>query len=343
MNGLLKQWYRQPAAPSLLQPLSWIYGAVVAGRNAAYAHGWMQSRRVGRPVVVVGNLTVGGTGKTPLTIWLAQELTRRGLEVGLVSRGYARRERAARALGPHATWEEAGDEPLLLARRTGCPTVVARDRVLGAKMLVDHPVQVIIADDGLQHLRLARDCEIIVVDGARGFGNGRMLPAGPLRESVRRLYCADAIVVNGPAEHESARRLFTDPALRPLQMSLIQGEAQRLDGSQERRRLEDFRGQPVHAVAAIGNPERFFRDLRARGLELIEHPFADHHALTAAELEFGDRLPVLMTEKDAVKCGGLAHPSRWYVPVAAAFGEADSRRLIELVTRKLESFIPARG
>ena len=190
---------------------------------------------------------------------------------------------------------------------------------------------------------MRRDCEIVVVDSARGLGNGRLLPAGPLRESGSRARTAAALVVNGGAEGEPVRGVAPELAAAALRMRLIAGQARQVAGVGQEQPLEAFRGRPVHAVAGIGNPQRFFADLRARGLELIEHPFPDHHALAAAELDFGDGLAVLMTEKDAVKCRQAAGPRHWYVPVAADFSEADSRRLLELVRRAIESYIPAGG
>ncbi|MDB6090125.1 MAG: tetraacyldisaccharide 4-kinase [Gammaproteobacteria bacterium] len=334
---LTKVWYRGTARPSLLQPLSWLYGAAVRARRGAYRHGWLRAHHVGKPVVVVGNLTVGGTGKTPLVIWLARHLTARGLKVGIVSRGYgSQSENALRLVNERSSWREVGDEPLLLFRGTGCATMVARDRVAGARALVMAGVDVVIADDGLQHLRLARNCEIVVIDGARGFGNGRVLPAGPLREPVSRLEEADLAVVNGVAEHASLQRGGAGLA-RALQMSLVPGEALRVDGEASPRPLELFRDRPVHAVAGIGNPGRFFRDLRARGLNVIEHAFADHHPFVPRDLSFEDALPVLMTEKDAVKCASFADPRLWSVPAAAAFSEAQTRALLEHVERKIDS------
>jgi tetraacyldisaccharide 4'-kinase len=341
---LTKLWYGDTAGPSLLQPLSWLYGAAIQARHSAYAHGWLRTHRVGKPVVVVGNLTVGGTGKTPLVIWLARRLTERGLKVGIVSRGYrSERANALRLVDEASSWREVGDEPLLLFRATGCATMVARDRVAGARALVAQGADVVIADDGLQHLRLARDCEIVVIDGARGFGNGRVLPAGPLREPVSRLAEADLVVVNGTAEHASLHRPGASLEARALQMSLVAGEALRLDGQDAPRPLERFRGGLVHAVAGIGNPARFFRDLRARGLDIIEHAFADHHPFVPRDLSFEDELPVLMTEKDAVKCASFANPRTWSVPTAAAFSETHARELLEHVERKIGSLASTGG
>jgi tetraacyldisaccharide 4'-kinase len=333
---LTRLWYGDSAGLSWLQPLSWLYGAAVHLRRTVYSRGWLTVHRVGRPVIVVGNLTVGGTGKTPLVIWLARRLTEQGLRVGIVSRGYGSRPEAEpRLVSERSSWHDVGDEPVLLARGSGCITMVGRDRVAAAQALVAHPVDVIVADDGLQHLRLARDCEIVVIDGNRGFGNGRMLPAGPLREPVSRLAGADFIVVNGGAEHPSLQGLETFAKATALHMTLLPGAAVRLDGREGSRPLEAFGDRPSHAVAGIGNPGRFFRDLRARGLEIIEHPFSDHHPFTAGELAFADDLPVLMTEKDAVKCLAFANPRLWVVPAAAEFGETQARKLLESVLRKI--------
>ncbi|MDE2262787.1 MAG: tetraacyldisaccharide 4'-kinase [Gammaproteobacteria bacterium] len=344
-HWLSKLWYGESPAASVLQPLSWLYGAAVSARRGAYRRGWARSHWVGRPVIVVGNLTVGGTGKTPLTIWLANQLRQGGHEVGIVSRGYGREQSGLRVVGADSPWQEVGDEPLLLHRRSGCPTIVGSDRVAAARALAERGAKVILADDGLQHLRMRRDCEIVVVDGARGLGNGRVLPAGPLRESGSRARAADALVVNGGEEGAPVRGVPPELAGAALRMRLAAGETRRVaaSGQAQPQPLEAFRGRPVHAVAAIGNPQRFFADLRARGLEVIEHPFPDHYAPSAADLDFGDGLAVLMTEKDAVKCRWIAGPRAWYVPVEAVFSEADSRRLLDIVTRAIDSFIPAGG
>jgi tetraacyldisaccharide 4'-kinase len=319
-HRLFKLWYEEPPGVSVLQPLSWLYGGVVSARRRAYKGGWLASHAIGKPVIVVGNLTVGGTGKTPLSIWLANQLRQRGFEVGLVSRGYGREQSGVRAVTADSSWREVGDEPLILQRRTGCMTLVAGDRVAAARALVARGAKIILADDGLQHLRMRRDCEIIVVDGTRGFGNGRVLPAGPLREAGSRARTVDALVVNGGAEGEPIRGVPPELAAAALRMRLTAGEARQVTGAAQSQPLEAFHGRPVHAV-----------------------PFPDHYPLTAADLDFGDGLAVLMTEKDAVKCEDVAGPRLWYVPVEAAFSEADSRRLLDLVTHKIDSFIPAGG
>jgi tetraacyldisaccharide 4'-kinase len=332
---LTGQWYRESSRASILQPLAWLYAALVRVRRTAYRRGWLARQAAGKPVVVVGNLTVGGTGKTPLTIWLARELSATGIKVGIVSRGYGRCDAAVHAVEAGADWREVGDEALLLARGSGCATVVAADRVAAARVLVARGVDVIVADDGLQHLRLARDFEIVVIDGARGFGNGRLLPAGPLREPAARLAQADLVVVNGAPEHAS---LAASVGIHgALSMWLEAQHALRLEAGEPPRALASFRAQRVHAVAGIGNPGRFFRQLRAQGIEVIEHPFPDHHPFSAADLAFADELPVLMTEKDAVKCAAFADPRLWYVPVRACFSANDARELTERVLARVRA------
>ncbi len=352
---LTELWYGPTRWPSLLQPLAWAYGAVVSLRRTAYERGWLRVHAAGKPVVVIGNLTVGGTGKTPLTVWLVEKLRDRGVRAGVIARGYRRSggDRASggdrparsgsarqrpRTVQADSAWEEVGDEPLLIHRRTGCVTVVAKDRVAAARQLAEEPVDVILSDDGLQHLRLARDCEIALIDGARGLGNRRLLPAGPLREPASRLQQVDLIVVNGAPTAPTASAAFAAPAAgRVLRMSLALGLAHRLDGAGSAQPLEAFRAGRVHALAGIGNPARFFRDLESRGLELIRHPFPDHHPFAPWELEFADDLPILMTEKDAVRCSAFATPRMWYVPATAHLDEKDSSVLLDEVCQRIDA------
>jgi len=240
---------------------------------------------------------------------------------------------------PESDWRQVGDEPLLLARHSACAVVVAKDRVAGARALAAGGSDLILADDGLQHLRLGRDCEIVVLDGARGLGNGQLLPAGPLREPLGLRPPPDAVVVNGAAEHGSLRAALESAALRsagpPLAMRLVPQGALRLDGQGTPRPLREFGGSRVHAVAGIGNPARFFRELRAEGIEVVEHAFPDHHRFAARELDFADSAPVLMTEKDAVRCAAFADPRLWYVPVAAQFAEREGNELLKRVLAKV--------
>jgi tetraacyldisaccharide 4'-kinase len=316
IDTLESAWYGNGRAPWWTAPLAALYGGVVRLRGALYRRGWLRSVRLSVPVVVVGNLSVGGTGKTPLTIALAHALRERGYRPGVVSRGYGGRQREPLLLGDAPAPAQVGDEPCLI-RASGVPVAVGRDRPAAAQLLLDAGCDVLIADDGLQHYRLARDVEICVIDGERRFGNRRLLPAGPLREPLSRLQRIDLRVCNGGA---------AAPGEYPMQ--LRGGEAVALDGGRTQA-LAGFAGQRVHAVAAIGNPQRFFDSLRGHGIEVIGHAFADHHEFVAAELDFGDGLPLLMTDKDAVKCRRFARPHWWRVPVQAQLPDAFYAALLE--------------
>jgi tetraacyldisaccharide 4'-kinase len=301
---LQQGWYGAGRLPWWCKPLAALYGRVVAFRRGLYRTGRLQSVRLSCPVIVVGNLTAGGAGKTPLALALIEALQQRGYRPGVVSRGYGGSQREPTLLSKVPDPAEVGDEPALI-RATGIPVAIGRDRPAAAQLLVDAGCNVLIADDGLQHYRLARDIEICVIDGERRFGNGKLLPAGPLREPLNRLDKVDFLICNGGS---------AKPGEIPMQ---LRGGILRalLDGHEQS--LVSFAGARVHAVAGIGNPERFFASLSSLGLQVIPHPFADHHAFTAADLAFGDGLPVLMTEKDAVKCRAFAQADWWSVPVKA--------------------------
>ena len=317
-------WYDRASPPWWLLPLSSVYGAAVESRRYLYSKGLRRSIRVPVPVIVVGNLSVGGTGKTPLVCWLVSHLAERGFKPGVVTRGYGGASGDARIIDASADPGAAGDEPVLLVRRTGVPVAVGRDRPAAAQLLVNAGCDVVVSDDGLQHYALARDCEIVVIDGERRFGNGSLLPAGPLREPKGRLAAADAVVLNGgrtPLDGAFSMRLEAAGA------SSVAGGALKA--------LDEFAGLTVHAVAGIGNPQRFFDMLRAHGILVVAHPLPDHARLRAADISFGDQYPVLMTEKDAVKCLGVAGPHHWYVPVTASFGDGESKMLLDIVTRAM--------
>jgi len=319
-----RMWYERAAPPWWLKPLALTYGALAGSRRLLYAKRLQRSARMPVPVVVIGNLSVGGTGKTPLVCWLCARLTERGFHPGVVTRGYGGRLPDVRLVGRSDDPAVVGDEPLLLARRTGAPVAVGRDRPAASQLLVNAGCNVVLSDDGLQHYALARDCEIVVIDGERRFGNGWLLPAGPLREAPARLASADAVVMNGgEVTSDGALRMRLD-AERVLSVIGNLGKA-----------LAEFAGSTVHAVAGIGNPERFFSMLRAHGLDVIAHALPDHARLQAGDIAFGDERAVLMTEKDAVKCAGIAGPKHWYVPVTASFDAADSERLIDIVMQAI--------
>ena len=320
-------WYGGNPLGWLLWPFAWLYRTAAVLRRALYRRGVLHAGDPGVPVVVVGNLTVGGTGKTPCVVWLANALKECGLSVGIVTRGYG---------GKTSDWPqwvtgdsdpgEVGDEPVLLAQRTGSPVAAGPDRVEAAKLLLDRcKVDVLVADDGLQHYRLARRFEIAVVDGQRGLGNGLCLPAGPLREPPQRLDTVDAIVVNSDGwEHPDAHRA----RLAPVRVDRL--------GDGEKRELDDFTGSAVHAVAGIGHPERFFALLGSAGITVDPRPLADHAAIREGDLGFDDAAPVLITEKDAVKCRGFAPGNVWAVIVDLAFDGDDGDRLTRLLMRRLD-------
>ena len=322
-------WYGGATAPWWLRALSAVFGMLVRARRALYARGWCRAIRVAVPVIVVGNINVGGTGKTPLVIWLAGRLAALGLPVAVVSRGYGRRGR--RGLVPllaSSSANEVGDEPLVIARRAQCPVYVGSDRVRAAQAAIAAGAAVVIADDGLQHLRLARDVEVALADTQRGFGNGALLPAGPLREPATRLDTVSAVVWSVESFGPGAGQRW-EPLQRPgLRMLLAGSELQAVGSSGRGCALASLAGQRVHAVAGIGNPRRFFASLRAAGLQPIEHPFPDHHHYRAADLQFADTLPVIMTEKDAVKCHAFAPAQCWYLPVTARFAPGDENALL---------------
>lgn len=319
MRWLEKHWYRDTRLSRLLAPLSWLYRAIVAVRRWLYDIGVRRRIHVGVPVVVAGNLTVGGSGKTPLAIWLARLLARSGYRPGIVTRGYGGRAvQWPQSVYAESDPAEVGDEPVLLARRAGCAVVADPDRVRGAAHLISrHRCDVIVSDDGLQHLRLARDIDIVVIDGVRRYGNGRCLPAGPLREPAERACAADARVVQGEARTDE------------WGMRLVATGFFRLGDAAPGTSAAAFGADPVHAIAGIGHPQRFFEYLRGLGLNVIPHPFPDHHRFEAADIRFPDGRAVIMTEKDAVKCRRLPASSAWYLAVEAELDPGFGRWLLQ--------------
>lgn len=315
------------AVSLLLMPFSLLFHIVIALRRAAYHRGWFASTRVAVPVVVVGNIAVGGTGKTPLVVALVQRLTGQGIQVGIVSRGYGRvADGGPVIVAPDSTAADVGDEPLLLARRTGVPVCVCRDRVAAAETLVrEANVEIIFSDDGLQHYRLRRDLEIAVIDGARGIGNGFMLPAGPLREPADRLAAVDFVFVNGGSGTSDGQGLVGrgfDGHAFELEPSGVIG----LDGVTTER-LETFAGQRVWALAGIGNPQRFFTTLASAGIDALPVDVPDHGRVSLPHLRDQHAWPILMTEKDAVKYTDKPVADAWYVPVDARMSP-DSETLV---------------
>ncbi|WP_191485087.1 tetraacyldisaccharide 4'-kinase [Pseudomonas sp. FEN] len=311
---LLAAWYDGHPALTLLRPLEWLYRRVVDGKRARFVAGQGPIYQPPVPLIVVGNITVGGTGKTPMILWLIEHCRRRGLRVGVVSRGYgAKPPQLPWRVQPDQAAALAGDEPLLIVRRSGVPLMIDPDRSRAVQaLLATEKLDLILSDDGLQHYRLARDLELVLIDAARGLGNGRCLPAGPLREPVERLQSVDGVLYNGAHEDRDNGFAFR---LRPTALvNLLSGERQPVDHFPP--------GQVLHAVAGIGNPQRFFDTLETLHWQPVPHAFADHAEYSAGALSFEPVLPLVMTEKDAVKCRAFAAPDWWYLAVDASPSEA---------------------
>lgn len=320
------RWYGKPGLLLLLMPLAWLFALLATLRRQAFSSGLLSRPHLPVPVIVVGNITVGGTGKTPVVVWLAKQLRAAGYQPGIVSRGYggtAGSQSPVLVAGQDSS--RYGDEPVLLAAHTGCPVCIGKDRVAAVHRVAQEGVNVVLADDGLQHYRMRRTAEIVVVDGARGFGNGHLLPVGPLRESVSRLQGVDAVVLNGDSavvagmvfhlEHADLCSL-SDDASRPL---------------------TEFAGQRVWAVAGIGNPERFSLLLENAGMVVDSVAVPDHGIVDLAELQARRPQPILMTEKDAVKYRSVGVSGAWYLPVEASFAPADKEKLLGLLRKSLQS------
>ncbi|MTI63187.1 tetraacyldisaccharide 4'-kinase [Methylophaga sp.] len=318
MQWLSNSWYRLHPVRWLLLPLSLLYRLIVAARRTAYQRGWLTRHKMRVPVIVVGNISVGGTGKTPFVLWLCDQLKQAGFKPGIISRGYGGKARHYPLdVTAQTTTAEAGDEPVLIARRSGCPVVVDPDRSRAAvHLLSQQACDVIISDDGLQHYALERDIEICLVDSQRRFGNKLCLPAGPLREPVSRLQSVNFVVYNGEA------------ASQRYQMQLEASHWIKLTDPEQQLPLSAFQAQEVHAVAGIGHPQRFFDLLCEHEIIVHPHAFDDHHDFSAGDLDFGDELPVLMTEKDAVKCQAFAHPHHWYLPVTARIDDSLAQAIV---------------
>jgi len=332
---LQQQWYGRSRWHILLMPLSYIFAALSHVRKYLYLSGWRKTYRLDVPVVIVGNINVGGSGKTPVVIWLAKQLQLAGYTPGIISRGYGGQAQPVQLVQPvfaESCAQQVGDEPVLIAQRTACPVYVSADRVAaGQALLAAHAAcNIIISDDGLQHYRLQRDVEIVVFDSVKAFGNGALLPAGPLRESVARLYAVDAVVSNG--ELNASNMAFNINSVRPIKMQLESADFYNLVDSQHRCSAQDFSGLKILAIAGIGNPERFFQQLRHMGLVFQSQAYADHYAFKAADFAAAAADVIVMTEKDAVKCQAFAQANYWVLPVTAIIGD----ELLPIVLNKLD-------
>lgn len=312
-NPLVRAWYSNADWPRLLSPIASVYTLLAKLRKQNIQSNPDKHWKAPVPTLVVGNINVGGTGKTPLVIWLANQLTERGLKPGVVSRGYG---------GLAEFWPQevtalsdpvvVGDEAVMIARRTGRPVVVDPDRVAAVKhLLANYDCDIVISDDGLQHYALDRDVEVVVIDGERGLGNGLCLPAGPLREPPSRLKDVDFVIVNG--------EVYPRLPVAALKMQLVPVALVNIVSGDRRALAPEELEHTVHGVAGIGHPERFFATLRLAGFQVIEHQFDDHHRFELSDLMYGDRTPIVMTEKDAVKVRQLSpvliHDNFWYLEV----------------------------
>jgi tetraacyldisaccharide 4'-kinase len=326
-------WYG-PAWRSLpLWPLALLYRMILALRALAYRSGFLRVEHVDVPVIVVGNLAVGGTGKTPVAAWLSRQLEARGRRVGVVLRGYGGSHRGApRVVTAADDPRVTGDEALVHARRGVHTVVIGADRVAAARLAAEQGAEVVVCDDGLQHLRLARDYEIAVIDGARGLGNRWLLPAGPLREPARELESVHAVIVTERASESRADFSVRSPMLLRARFDL--GDAVNLR-TNERRPLAGFAQVPnLHAIAGIGHPEAFFRGLVQSGLSVTTHALPDHALLDAGALPFPADAIVLMTEKDAVKCQAIARPDWWWVDLGVSIGRQQTAALLAAVLER---------
>lgn len=322
MYWLQRHWYRITPLHLVLLPLSLIFRLLAGMRRTLYRSGILSSEKLPVPVIVVGNINVGGSGKTPLTLWLAQQLLDNGWHPGIISRGHGGTATATQAVYRSSDPAVAGDEAVLMAQRSLGPVWIGRDRPAAARELLrTYPeCDVILSDDGLQHYRLQRDAEIAVVDGIRRFGNGFLLPAGPLREPPSRLAQADAVVVNGGAVSggEYSMQLHGECFYNLLNPETL-------------ARAADFHGLRLHAIAGIGHPDRFFAHLRNLGLVAQAHPFPDHHRFTPGDITRDDADVILMTEKDAVKCGTFATEKCWVLRVDAQLDPALTQHILERI------------
>jgi len=312
-----RYWYESIPPPWYSRLLAFVYGALVALRRGMYRIGWLRCQQLPVPVIVIGNLTAGGSGKTPLTIALVEYLRGVGFHPGVVSRGYGGTLCGPILLDDEHSPSQVGDEPYLIRQCSGVPVAIGTGRVAAARLLLGQGVDLILADDGLQHYALGRDLELCVIDGIRRFGNALLLPAGPLREPLSRLHSVNFRICNGghcPVDEVSMSLRAETPY--PL-----------VDTVGGRQQLEP--GTAVHAVAGIGYPQRFFDSLRALGWQPIEHSFPDHHAFAADDFRFDDgQKPVLMTAKDAVKCRPFARPNWWVLPIRANLPESFLQTLL---------------
>ena len=322
-----RHWRSRSPLALGLYPLSLLFASLSALRRGLYRRSLLPRVRLPVPVVVVGNIAVGGSGKTPVVEWLVARLRDAGYSPGVVSRGYGGRFVGVRTVEPDADPEVVGDEPLCLARSCRCPVAIGVDRPAAADLLVAAGCDVIVSDDGLQHYRMVRDVEVVVLDPLT-LGNRWLLPAGPLREGVSRLASADVVIIHG--EPDAVLRSVC-AAVPTSRMRLLGDTVWSLAGDGAAQALSAFAGQRVHAYAGIGRPERFFAQLAAAGVDVVPHAFADHHRFVAADFDSADDAPKILTAKDAVKCQQFGLRNAWVLPVRAEIDAGAAERIVEML------------
>ena len=320
-------WYKNNLSYKVLMsplwPVSKLFQILVWIRTYLFRIKLFKQYRFKVPVIVVGNITVGGTGKTPLVMYIANMLQQAGFKPGIVSRGYkGRLSNQVLAVDTFLTPQDVGDEPLLMAKKSICPVVIAKKRAKAVAYLLNNfEVDIVISDDGLQHYALARNIEIAVMDESRGVGNGFCLPMGPLRESKSRLRSVDIVVNNG------IKNNLKDYTMRISAESTVYS----LADANNLVNLDSFKGQLVHAIAGIANPNKFFNLLQESGIRLVKHAFPDHYLFTAKDVSFTDNLPIIMTEKDAVKCAGFATSKHWVLPIKVSLSNQFNEKIISML------------
>ncbi len=341
MLFLQKHWYQLTWLSLVLFPLSILFCLISLIRKNFYRYGIFKKISIKVPVIIIGNISVGGTGKTPLVIWLAKFLQSKNYRPGVISRGYGKNSSHNSSMVlDYSLANDVGDEPVIIYRHSKCPVIVDADRVRGvSKLVTEHQCDIIISDDGLQHYRLDRDVEVCVIDGVRGNGNGFCLPAGPLREPVSRLNSIDAIIINKPVNNHGKPFKFDNEYKNTYEMQLQESGLVNVYDSSKKKETSSFQGKTVHAVAGIGNPEQFFKYLENLGMQVIRHPFPDHYNYRGDDLLFTDH-PTVMTEKDAVK---LWHnkehiiPKKdqyWYLPVSVNVEQSFEEFILKKIEEK---------
>ena len=328
MKSLDKYWYDSNSVSLLLRPVSWLYCFIVRFRKILYSLNIKKSFFTDKPVVVVGNISVGGSGKTPLLIALCDYLQSKGFNPGIVSRGYGGTLTGVKQVMHDTPASLVGDEPLMIYQKTLLPVVVGADRVAAVEFLLNNnQCDIVLSDDGLQHYRMKRALEICVVDSLRLHGNGYCLPAGPLREPQSRLENVDIVVYSGVSDAANSQQ--NSYSLDFVNLRSLNGD--------EQRPVSSLMGKTVHAIAGIGNPSRFFQQLRDNGLTVTEHAFSDHHKYKKSDFSEWGNSCIIMTEKDAVKCRGLSLNDAWFVEVKANFSVSLKKQLDEKLLPLLEN------